>query len=96
MFAAGGLAESLALSDRRHSPVDIADGQPVRIPLPFGRSVIAGALTLSLLVLPIIIVASQEALRAVPSSLRHASLALGATKWQTIRIRCCRRACRAC
>ena len=48
------------------------------------RSILAGALTLSLVVLPIIILASQEALRAVPPSIRHASLALGATKWQTI------------
>lgn len=50
-----------------------------------GRSVLAGALTMALLVLPIIVVAAQEALRAVPSSLRHASYALGATRWQTIR-----------
>lgn len=57
----------------------------IRIPLPFGETVISGALTLSLLVLPVVIVASQEALRAVPSSIREASLALGATKWQTIR-----------
>ena len=57
----------------------------VTIPLPFDRTVIAGALTLSLLILPVIIVSSQEALRAVPPSLRHASLALGATKWQTVR-----------
>ena len=57
----------------------------LEIPLPFGRSVVAGALTMSLLILPVIIVASQEALRAVPPSIRHASLALGATKWQTIR-----------
>lgn len=57
----------------------------VRIPLPFEDRVISGALTLSLLILPIIIVASQEALRAVPPSIRHASLALGATRWETIR-----------
>ena len=57
----------------------------VRIPLPFGRTVISGAMTMALLILPVIIVASQEALRAVPPSIRHASLALGATKWQTIR-----------
>lgn len=62
-----------------------ADGKPVLIPLPFGRTVISGALTLALLVLPVIIIASQEALRAVPQSLRHASFALGATRWQTIR-----------
>jgi phosphate transport system permease protein len=49
-----------------------------------GRSVLAGALTMALLVLPIVIVASQEAIRAVPSSLRQASFALGATKWQTV------------
>ncbi|MFG0333946.1 MAG: phosphate ABC transporter permease PstA [Maioricimonas sp. JB049] len=65
------------------------DGIPlwgdVMIPLPFGRTVISGALALSLLILPVIIVAAQEALRAVPPTLRHASLALGATRWQTIR-----------
>lgn len=49
-----------------------------------GRSVLAGALTLALLVLPIVIISSREALRAVPQSLRQAAYALGATKWQTI------------
>ncbi len=49
-----------------------------------GKSVIAGALTLSLLILPIIIVATREALKAVPKTLREASFALGATKWQTV------------
>jgi phosphate transport system permease protein len=49
-----------------------------------GPSVLTGGLTLGLLVLPIIIIATQEALRAVPSSLREAALALGATQWQTI------------
>ena len=48
-----------------------------------GASVIAGALTLSLLILPIIIVATREALRAVPYSIREASYAMGASKWQT-------------
>jgi phosphate transport system permease protein len=52
--------------------------------LPFGRGVLAGALTLMLVILPIIIVATQEALRAVPQSMRHGALALGATKWQSI------------
>jgi phosphate transport system permease protein len=51
--------------------------------LGLGRSVIAGALTLALLILPIIIVATQEALRAVPSSFREAAYALGATRLQT-------------
>lgn len=49
------------------------------------RSLIAGAMTLSLVVLPIIILAAQESLRAVPNSIRHASFALGATRWQTVR-----------
>ena len=53
--------------------------------MAMGRSVIAGALTLSLVVLPIIILATQEALRAIPDSIRHGSYALGATKWQTVR-----------
>ena len=57
----------------------------LRVPLPFGTSVLSGALTMSLLVLPVIIVAAQEALRAVPQSIRQASVALGATKWQTTR-----------
>jgi phosphate transport system permease protein len=51
--------------------------------MEMGRSVIAGALTMSLLILPIIIIAAQEALKAVPDSLRQASYALGATRWQT-------------
>jgi phosphate transport system permease protein len=49
-----------------------------------GRSVLAGASTLALLVLPVVILATREALRAVPGSLREGSYALGATKWQTI------------
>ncbi len=48
-------------------------------------SLLAGAFTLSLLILPIIIVAAREAIRAVPSSIKDAAYALGATKWQTIR-----------
>jgi phosphate transport system permease protein len=49
-----------------------------------GKSVMAGGLTLALLVLPIIIVAAQEAIRAVPSSIREGAYALGATRWQAI------------
>ncbi|MCH2128841.1 MAG: phosphate ABC transporter permease PstA [Pirellulaceae bacterium] len=52
--------------------------------LPFGRGVFAGALTLMLVVLPIVIISSQEALRAVPASLREAGLGLGATRWQVV------------
>jgi len=55
----------------------------VRI-MGLGASVLAGALTLSLLILPIIIVATREAVKAVPNSIRDASYALGASKWQTI------------
>lgn len=55
----------------------------VRI-MGLGASVLAGALTLSLLILPIIIVATREAIKAVPHSIRDASYALGASKWQTI------------
>ena len=50
----------------------------------FGRSVISGALTLTLLILPIVIVASQEAIKAVPPSIREASYGVGATRWQTV------------
>jgi phosphate transport system permease protein len=52
--------------------------------LPFGSSVLAGGLTLALVVLPIVIVASQEAIRAVPNSLRQGALALGSTRWQMV------------
>ncbi|HOU08161.1 MAG TPA: phosphate ABC transporter permease PstA [Caldisericia bacterium] len=52
--------------------------------LGFGKSILAGSLTLACMVLPTIIVASEEALKAVPDSMREGSLALGATKWQTI------------
>jgi phosphate transport system permease protein len=53
-------------------------------PITGGRSVLAGALTLALLVLPIIIVATREALRAVPDSLRMAGLAMGGSHWQVV------------
>ena len=52
--------------------------------MAMGRSVLAGAATLALLVLPVVILSTREALRAVPKSLREGSYALGATKWQTI------------
>ena len=52
--------------------------------LEMGRSVLAGGATLALLVLPVVILSTREALRAVPSSIREGSYALGATKWQTI------------
>jgi phosphate transport system permease protein len=51
----------------------------------FGVSILSGSLTLGILALPVVISATQEALTAVPLSLREASLALGATKWETIK-----------
>jgi phosphate transport system permease protein len=53
--------------------------------LAMGQVLLAGGLTLSLLVLPVVVIATQEALRTVPISLRQAAMALGATKWQVIR-----------
>jgi len=57
----------------------------VRGPLDLGFILIAGSMTIALLVLPTVILAAREAIRAVPPSIREGSLALGATKWQTIR-----------
>lgn len=70
----------------------MSDSEPGRITkkawyyfsLPFGRGVLTGALTLMLVVLPVVIISSQEALRAVPSSLRAGALGLGATPWQVV------------
>ena len=55
-----------------------------RGPFGLGRTLLAGGLTLTLLVLPIVIIAGREAIRAVPNSIRQAAFALGATKWQTV------------
>jgi phosphate transport system permease protein len=56
----------------------------VRGPFSLGRTVLAGGITLALLVLPVVIIVAREAIRAVPPSIREGSLALGATQWQTI------------
>ena len=56
----------------------------VRGPLSLGNTVLAGGLTLGLLVLPVVIIAARESIRAVPPSIREGSMALGATQWQTI------------
>lgn len=56
----------------------------LEIRLPFGRTILAGGLTMSMLILPVVIIASREAIRAVPNSIRDAAYALGATKWQMI------------
>jgi phosphate transport system permease protein len=55
-----------------------------RAPLELGFTVAAGSITLAMLVLPTVIIAAREAIRAVPSSIREASMALGASRWQTI------------
>ncbi len=54
-------------------------------PITGGRSVLAGGLTLALLILPVIIVATRETLKAIPDSLRIAGMALGSTRWQVVR-----------
>lgn len=56
----------------------------IMAPITGGRSVLAGSLTMALLVMPILIIASREALRAVPDSLRQGGYALGATRWQVV------------
>jgi phosphate transport system permease protein len=56
----------------------------VRGPLSLGPVLVAGGITLALLVLPVVIIVAREAIRAVPPSIREGSLALGATRWQTI------------
>ncbi len=53
--------------------------------LKFGETVLTGGLTLALLILPMVIMATREAIRAIPQSIREASYALGATKWQTVK-----------
>ncbi len=53
--------------------------------LNFGRSLLAGALTMALLILPVVVISSREAIRAVPPSLREAAYGVGATRWQTVR-----------
>lgn len=52
--------------------------------LRFGESILTGGLTLALLILPMVIMATRESIRAIPNSIREASYALGATKWQTV------------
>ncbi|MEO0562177.1 MAG: phosphate ABC transporter permease PstA [Chloroflexota bacterium] len=72
----------LAVFVRVLSP--ITSGEVFGTPGTTGRTVLSAGLTLALLILPVIIINSQEAIRAVPSDIRQASYGLGATKWQTI------------
>ncbi len=86
VFSPDALPDDPALGDVA------ADASPQRrvekswyyVQLPFGRGVLAGGLTLMLVILPIVIISSQESLRAVPDSLRQGALAIGATRWQMI------------
>lgn len=57
----------------------------LEIHLPFGRSMVAGSLTMTLLILPVVIIAAREAIRAVPPSIREGGYALGTTKWHVIK-----------
>jgi len=80
-------ARMLGLFGTMNDPL-VEIGDPVSFwyfRLPFGSSILVGGLTLALVVLPIVIVSAREAVRAVPNTLREASLAMGATKWETVR-----------
>lgn len=70
---------------RGSDPGRISDKSWYYVRIPFGRGVLAGGLTLMLVILPIVILASQEALRAVPDSLRDGALGMGATRWQVVK-----------
>jgi phosphate transport system permease protein len=61
-------------------------GEPIIGPgVPHGKTLLAGGLTISLMVLPIVIITTQEALRAVPRSIREAGFGVGATRWEVVR-----------
>lgn len=77
-----GLAIFVRILEPLTSGAMFTDGVP---PSDNGRTVLSAGLTLGLLSLPVVIISAQEALKAVPDSLRHAGLALGATRWQTVR-----------
>ncbi len=62
----------------------VTSGQVFGIDNPNGRTILSAAMTMALLILPLIIINAQEAIRAVPNSIRQASYGVGATKWQTI------------
>lgn len=76
------LAARTVREGSKGSPVSVRHWYYFRLPL--GVSVLAGSLTLMLVILPMVIIASQEALRAVPESLREGALGMGATPWQTV------------
>ena len=70
--------------DSSTTPGRISDKSWYYLRLPFGRGVLAGAMTLMLVILPVIIISAQEALRAVPGSLRDGARGLGSTPWQVV------------
>jgi ABC-type molybdate transport system permease subunit len=79
-------APSEVVSHRTRNVIQFGDPESFwYVQLPFGPSILAGGLTLALVILPIIVIASREALRGVPDSLREGALALGSTRWQVIR-----------
>ncbi|MFP4072915.1 MAG: phosphate ABC transporter permease PstA [Actinomycetota bacterium] len=77
-----GLAVFVRLLEPFSSGAMFTDGVP---PSDDGRTVVAAGLALGLLTLPVVIISAQEALKAVPNTIRYAGLALGATRWQTVR-----------
>ncbi|MCI0425070.1 MAG: phosphate ABC transporter permease PstA [Actinobacteria bacterium] len=77
-----GLAIFVRLLEPLTSGAMFTDGVP---PSDNGRTIISAGFTMGLLTLPVVIISAQEALKAVPDSLRQAGLALGATRWQTVR-----------
>lgn len=77
------LRKGYALKGRRASM--IKENYPWYFRLPFGKSLLSAALTLALVILPIVIISSQEAIRGVPRSIREAAFGMGATRWQVVR-----------
>jgi phosphate transport system permease protein len=75
----------LAVLVRTLEPVTSGDiFSPGPAPSPNGRTILSAGITLGLLILPVVIISAQEALKSVPDSLRQAGLGLGATRWQTV------------
>ena len=70
----------------KRSPASIfRSNSPFHMHLPFSKSVLSASLTLALVILPIVIIASQESIRGVPQTLREAAFGIGATRWQVVR-----------
>lgn len=71
--------------NKRSSASIFRENSLFHLHLPFSKSVLSAALTLALVILPIVIIASQEAIRGVPQTLREAAFGMGATRWQVVR-----------